>query len=487
MELGEIARRRARRRLYRYLPYPKQYEFHAAGATFRERLDMAGNRLGKTLCAGFESAMHATGWYPDWWPGRRFDKPPLVWTGAETNELSKNVTQAVLLGTTETDMRHPDMGTGAIPFECIKKVYTRQAGIKDVADVIVVKHLPTGRWSQIQLKTYEQGRLTWQGKAVEVVWCDEEPPEDIYSEAVTRTMDTDGIIFTTFTPLKGMSGVVRRFLQPAAGDPPRHVTTMTLFDVIKGVWPHGTPWAGEVWKGHYTLEQAREIEATYPEYERETRAKGVPMMGEGLVFPVPDAQITVSPFEIPRHWPRGAGLDFGWDHPTAAVWAAWDRDTDTIYVYDAYRQRQALIAVNAEAVTRRDPNHFIPVFWPHDGMKRDPKSGRLFWKLYKDHGVKMYRESARIEDDTGGAQPVEPVVQDMLERMQTGRFKVFANLGEWFEEKRLYHRKDGLIVPIGDDLMRATAYAYMMRRKFRTRVTHTAPRVRYSRPVIGVR
>jgi hypothetical protein len=41
----------------------------------RERLLMADNQLDKTIAGGFEAAMHATGRYPDWWQGRRFDKP----------------------------------------------------------------------------------------------------------------------------------------------------------------------------------------------------------------------------------------------------------------------------------------------------------------------------------------------------------------------------------------------------------------------------
>lgn len=58
---------------------------------------------------------------------------------------------------------------------------------------------------------------------------------------------------------------------------------------------------------------------------------------------------------------------------------------------------------------------------------------------------------------------------DMLERMQTGRFKVFSHLTLWFEEFRLYHRKDGKVVKLRDDLMSATRYALMMLRKAKVR------------------
>jgi hypothetical protein len=66
---AEKNRRLTENRLAYYKPYPKQAEFHNAGAKHRERLLMAGNQLGKTLAGGFEVAMHATGRYPDWVAG----------------------------------------------------------------------------------------------------------------------------------------------------------------------------------------------------------------------------------------------------------------------------------------------------------------------------------------------------------------------------------------------------------------------------------
>ena len=57
---------------------------------------------------------------------------------------------------------------------------------------------------------------------------------------------------------------------------------------------------------------------------------------------------------------------------------------------------------------------------------------------------------------------------EMLDRMHTGRLKVFKHLEEWLSEFRLYHRKDGLIVKVHDDLMSATRIALMMRRFART-------------------
>lgn len=61
-----------------------------------------------------------------------------------------------------------------------------------------------------------------------MVWLDEEPDEDIYTEALTRTNATGGMVYMTFTPLKGMTGTVKRFLldKPAGSS----VTIMTIDD-----------------------------------------------------------------------------------------------------------------------------------------------------------------------------------------------------------------------------------------------------------------
>jgi Terminase large subunit, T4likevirus-type, N-terminal len=87
-------------KLASYKPYLKQVEFHAAGAKHRERLLMAGNQTGKTLAGGMETAMHATGRYPDWWRGKRFDRPTIGWVAGVTGETVRDTVQRVLLGRT---------------------------------------------------------------------------------------------------------------------------------------------------------------------------------------------------------------------------------------------------------------------------------------------------------------------------------------------------------------------------------------------------
>lgn len=204
----------------------------------------------------------------------------------------------------------------------------------------------------------------------------------------------------------------------------RHVTAMTIDDV-----------------DHYSAEQKAQIIASYPAHEREARARGIPTMGSGRVFPVPEESIRIQPVAIPKHWAQINGLDFGWDHPFAAVGVAWDRDADCVYVTRAYRQKEATPVLHAAAV--KPWGEWIPCAWPHDGYQHDKGSGDQLAEQYRKQGLNMMVEHATHPEGGFG---VEAGLMEMLDRMQTGRLKVFANLSEWFEEFRLYHRLEGKIV-----------------------------------------
>jgi len=203
----EAKRRRDTNRLKFYAPYRKQREFHAAGKDKRERLLMAANRFGKTQCGAAELAIHLTGKYPDWWIGKRFDRPVKAWAAGVTGESTRDVVQDKLLGPPQ---RQEEWGTGFIPKTDIADS-SMARGIADAIDTVSVAHV-AGGFSTLQFKSYEKGREKWQGSALDVAWLDEEPPEDIYFEALTRTNETKGMVYLTFTPLMGMSNVVHRFL-----------------------------------------------------------------------------------------------------------------------------------------------------------------------------------------------------------------------------------------------------------------------------------
>jgi len=214
---------------------------------------------------------------------------------------------------------------------------------------------------------------------------------------------------------------------------------------------------------HYTQEQREEIIASYPAHEREARVRGIPSMGSGRVFPIPEEDITCDPFPIPSHWPQIVGIDFGWDHPTAACRLAWDRDNDVIYLTAEYAKREATPIIHAAAI--KPWGAWLPVAWPHDGLQHDKGSGEALRDQYAAQGLNMLPEKATFEDGGNG---VEAGVMDMLDRMQTNRWRVFSTCGGWFGEFRLYHRVNGLIVKERDDRISASRYALMMLREAMT-------------------
>lgn len=432
--MAEVKARLNRLKLSAYAPYNKQAKFHAAGLIFRERLLRAGNQNGKTWAGGCEGAYHLTGDYPDWWEGKRFENPITMWASGVTGETTRDNPQRVLIGTVG------EIGTGTIPGHLIvDKAPAR--GVSDLLDYVKVRHI-SGGLSTLRFKYYEQGRQKWQGPPVEVVWYDEEPPEDIYDEGLARTIATSGIAFLTFTPLLGMSSIVRRFLTEISPD--RDDTNMTIDDAL-----------------HIPADERQRIINSFPAHEREARSNGTPILGSGRIFPVAEDEISCEPFVVPDHFPRIGGMDFGWDHPFAAVEVAHDTESDIVYVTKGYRVREKSPAFHSIAL--KPWGSWLPWAWPRDGRRETLEgAGMALAKQFKDQGLNMNGTHAQFSD---GSVSVEAGLMDMLDRMQSGRFKVFRHLNDWFEEFRLYHRKDGLVVKEMDDIISATRYAMMMLRR----------------------
>lgn len=465
--LQEIKRRRDRNKLAHYKPYARQREFHARGASFRERLFRAGNQLGKTWSSAYEIAHHLTGLYPDWWEGKRWSRPVTGWALGESMESTRDTLQRLVLG------RPGEWGTGTIPADKIIGDPKRAQGVADSVDCVFVRHV-SGGVSRLYFKSYEKGRSKLQGETLDFAALDEEPPLDIYTEVLTRTNATKGIVWITFTPLLGMSDVVRLFLDKEKVTPDRSDTNMTIDDV-----------------GHYSKEERDRIIASYPAHEREARANGVPILGSGRIFPVEEALIRVADFPLPDLWPRIAGMDFGWDHPSAATWLAWDRDENIVYIYAAQRESNQTAAQFAPGILALGP--WVPMAWPADGLQHEKGTGFQLAEQYRGQGVNMLHEHAQFPEtgDEAGNKvsrvSVEAGLQMMLQAFKANdpeeyerqrallervgragekplRIRVFASLDDWFGEFRLYHRKDGKVVKLQDDLMSASRYGLMMLR-----------------------
>lgn len=421
-------------RLATFQPFPKQKELIAAGATNKTRLFLAGNRSGKSEICAYEVACHATGRYPDWWNGRKFDEPCTIIVAGHTGMTTRDVLQLKLLG---NPLMPSEYGTGFIPRDCIGD-YNTHRGVANAIDSLAVKH-ESGGWSRILFKSFEMGVERWMGTEAHVIHLDEECPDFLFTEALTRTATTRGIVLLSFTPLAGPTSLVMRFL---GDDPPGAVIRATIDDNLG-----------------MTKADIEEIVRGWSPHERDARRKGIPMMGSGRIFGISDESITVDAFPIPAHWPVIGGLDFGFSTFFAAVKLAWDRESDILYLTACHKVKEETPALHA--ATLRAWGKGLNFSWPHDGLQAERGSGLTLAEQYRTHGLEMLAERAQFED--GGAS-VEAGIQILLERMTQGRFKVFGHLKEFFDEIHTYHRKEGRIVKREDHILDAVRYATMMLR-----------------------
>lgn len=438
--LEAVDQRQTYRKLDYYKPYPKQRMFHELGATKRERLLMAGNQLGKTYSAAAEVAMHLTGEYPEDWKGKRFTKPVTWWVAGESSTLVRDAPQNLLCGKPGVDSA---LGTGLIPKDAFADKPSLARGVTDAYDTIQVVHKTDGiedGVSTATFKSYEQGRAKFQAGTVDGVWCDEEPPEDVYGEILARITATNGMILITFTPLKGRTEVVMRFTDEYSPD--RAVVMMTIEDAL-----------------HIQPEERAKIISGYKKHERDARVKGIPMLGSGAIFTEAEENISELPIrDVPTWWAKIWGVDFGIGHPFAAVLILWDRDKDIVHIHHTVRMADAQPFQHAPPMKQVGAD--VPVAWPQDGTQRE-KSGSVVSGLYKKEGLRMLPNHATWPD---GSISTEAAVEEMLSREATGRLKVSTTCQDYFEERRFYHRKDGQIVKLKDDIISATQKALMMLR-----------------------
>ena len=433
--LEEKERRVSGRKLFTYYPetgplrrelYKKHLQFFAGGPTKRERLMLAANRIGKTEgVGGYEMTLHLTGLYPPWWSGRRFDRPIKAWAAGDTSKTVREIIQEKLLGPT------PARGTGLIPADLILKTPPKP-GVPDAVDSITVRHA-SGGVSVLIMKSYDQKRIAFQGTEQDVIWLDEEPPLDIYTECLMRTMTNNGMLMLTFTPLEGMTETVMAFLPN--GEIIEREDDSKL--VVMATWDDAP---------HLSQKDKDALWKSIPPYQRDARSKGIPQLGSGAIYPVPESDIMVPDFEIPAHWPQGYAMDVGWNRTSAGFYAL-DRTNDILYRYGEHYRGQAEPAVHAQGIRARG-DWLAGVIDPAS-RGRSQADGQQLLQIYLDLGLDLDLA------DNG----VESGIYEVWQRMSSGRFKVFKSCLNWFAEFRLYRRDEkGHIVKSFDHAMDETRY-----------------------------
>ena len=402
--------------------YQKHLDFFAAGTT-KERLFMAANRVGKSEAGAYELTCHLTGAYPHWWTGRRFDHPVECWAVGTNSQTTRDIVQAKLLGSVQSP------GSGMVPAHLIEKTISAR-GLAGALEGAQVRHV-SGGLSLVGLKSYEQGRQSFEGTAKHVIWCDEEPPQDSYTEMLYRTITTQGIIMVTFTPLRGMSEVVKGFLEPESDASAKFKT------FIQAGW-RDVP--------HLDASEREALMATTPPYQIAARTEGEPSLGSGAIYPIAEREILVPTAAIPESWARCYAMDVGWNR-TAALWGAKDPGSGRIVLYDEHYRGQGEPASHAEAIKSRGD-------WIRGVI--DPASsgssqidGRALIDIYGRMGLRL--EPAQ--------NAVEAGLTETWNLLVSGRLVVQEHLSNWRSEFRKYHRDEqGRIVKVADHLMDATRY-----------------------------
>lgn len=435
--------------------YVKHLQFMDGGKKHRERLFLAANRIGKTETVAYELTCHMTGRYPWWWTGRRFDRPVRTWMSGDTMLTTRDILQVSMMG--PIDGVDTKEWSGMLPAYLVEHDTRKSGGVAKCLDQVWVKHKNGGR-SSLEFKSHDQGRRAFQGTEIDIICLDEEPPDDVYTECLLRTMTTEGLILCSMTPLQGLTPFIKQFLETAVM-PDSDGVLMPANNVF---WPEGSAppdqktegqrassrlLVGATWDNapHLSESAKAELWNSIPEFLRDARTKGIPQLGSGAIYPFSESSIRVTDFPLPKHWVRAFGLDTALSGTTAAAWGILDRETQNLYVYSVYKRSQAETAVHAEAMKAR--GLWIPgVGDAADVMDSDRTQ---FIALYRRYGFNLELPDKAVE--TG--------IQDVYDRMSAGKFKVFASCVAFFEEFRLYQRDEkGKVKKVNDHILDATRY-----------------------------
>lgn len=414
--------------------YIKHREFFTVGKTHKIRLFMAANRVGKSQTAGCELVYHLTGQYPDWWDGHRFDKANHWWAIGDTKETTRKSIQNTLLGPVG------DFGSGLIPKACLDFGTLTEAKKADTpVEAVRVRHT-SGDFSTLHLMSSEQGRKVFQANEVSV-WLDEECPYPVFEEALTRTMTGNNILMMTFTPLQGMSNVVKSFMRNA--DPMSTGETGLSKYVVRATWDDAP---------HLNERDKAILLDAYAPFQREARSKGIPVLGAGAIYPIPESAFVIPPFEVPKHWKRAYGFDVG--RNTAAAWIAQDPETQTLYTYSDFFMVEGHPSVHAPIVQQR--GKWLKGAIDTAARGRSQTDGENLFKMYVDLGLNIVNADKAVEAG----------LYTVFELLVQGRLKVFSTCAKLLEEFRAYQRDEkGQVVKKDDHVMDAWRYAIMTRDK----------------------
>jgi hypothetical protein len=432
--------------------YPWQLE--AFNCPQKQLMTLAANRSGKTMSAGYHTAVDLTGDYPDDWEGFRFGHGINCLVMGVDNQQLKDVVQKELFGEVIDVEGKRTFAGGWVHRDEIQRIDWSPHGAGLARRVEVRGKNGTGYCT---LRAYTQsktghGSLSFAGTNIDLIWVDECPPDDLIGQLVVRTMLGDygngGRIRYTMTPELGATRLVTQFMEDRSES--QHLIGPIAWEECP----------------HFTDEVKESILAGIPAHEHDMRSKGTPFFGSGLVYPIPEDRIRVEPFEINYSWWKCIrAMDLGIHHHTAIAWLAYNPEDDVIYLVKTYAVKGENAATHSVAANSMWPNS--PVVFPHDVDTTEKGSGKTIREFYREAGL---TNTVNFKNPDGSIK-VEPGIFNILERMRNGKFKVFSTCDEFWREYRMYHRDEGKIVKENDDCLDAVRYGSIMIPRYGTTVS----------------
>lgn len=419
-------------RIELFEPFEYQRKFMAAGKQFKTRYLRAGNRVGKTYGAATEFSYHLTGLYPDWWEGLTVPSSGHTYwcVGVSLDSVAK-VLQKELFGTPDCRI-DSELGTGSLPLHTIeKKLGWKQDGGRLLE--VRIRHKDGGLNT---LMFYgSENESTMMGQRVAGCMMDEEAPYNslkIFSQIQTRLLNAlgegeNGFMLFTATPEQGQTKLNDLFDKNESG---------VLYMQSASIYDNPT----------YTEEQIKQFLAGVPDYQRDMRLHGIPVLGTGAVFRVDDVAIMVENIQPLPHWQIVGGVDWGLTQDaTVLVFAVYDPDNDNYYIFKEYyfggsadtgnrtAQHLANVILNSEFAS-------VPIIMPHDGVSRG--------KIMRDMGCNIPNQPFFNPQDTQldlikttnskSNRLIGTGIDEMILLFEQERLKVDASCFNWFREKRNY-------------------------------------------------
>ena len=415
-----------------FRPFEHQRTFFRTGSSERRGI-LAANRIGKTVSTCYETAMHLTGIYPDWWEGYKFTGPITAMVAGEGWSQVALVLQNELLGTQDVKITE-NLGSGAIPKDRIITTTMRNDGANCIG--CEIKHSSGGN-SYLLFANYTQEVRQLQGFKLNLAVFDEQPPDDFFSEIVTRTATTQGKVLCSFTPLKGLNGLVSKFWNKEEG-----------YEYIRVSWdnvPEYDPWGLP-----FLLNETRkQLERDYLPHEREARIAGKPVMGKGAVFQLnkwPTYQTGEIDFQRMPNIQRVISLDLGLvNDKTVISLMYWEPYERTCYLH-----KQIVVQGVEEAVPSQYINHLLrpevfgtPIVLPADANTtgRYTMSSNSIRELFESYELNVYEKAIMNPPDSQGRVTNHKSygINQMRQMLEVGSLMINENCTHFLSEAQNYY------------------------------------------------